>query len=153
MINVGEILDDRCVLLDISEKRKKHVVAALVNAVANAGFIENPSQVVRDVLERESKASTGIGRGVAIPHLLADGINTTVMAFARSRVGVPFDAIDGRPVRLFFLILGPQGFPGRHLQLLSRLSRLLHHEECLAGLLDAQSAGEVRSILSVEEAE
>jgi len=151
MLNLGEILDIRCVLLDVAAKKQKQIVSALVESIAGAGRIPEAKKFTKLVLEREKRASTGIGRGVAIPHWLGDDIDETVMAFARTTAGVPFDSIDGQPVRLFFLILGPSSRPTEHLQLLSRLSRILHNDECIDRLLSAQSPDEVQSVLEHEE--
>ena len=148
MLSLAEILNDRCILLDIEEKKKKLVIAKLVGLVADTGIILDPKRIVKGVLDREKQASTGIGHGVAIPHLLADYIDTTIMAFGRTTNAVPFDAIDGQPVNVFFLILGPSGHPTDHLQLLSRLSRLLTHKEFIAELLQAKNAQEIRQKLA-----
>ena len=125
MLSPAEILDERCVLFDIDAKRKKQVVEALVGSLGDIGVIDDPRRISRLVLDRERKASTGIGHGVAIPHWLSAEIPRTVMAFARTRRGVSYSAIDGRPVQLFFLILGSSDNPNEHLQLLSTMSRIL----------------------------
>lgn len=151
MLSPAEILDERCVLLDMNVRRKRKVVSRLVDALAEVGVITDPRETTREVLEREKRASAGIGRGVAIPHRLTDTVAQTVMAFGRTRDGVSFGAIDGRPVGLVFLILGPADRPNEHLQLLSRLSRLFHRDECVKRLLEARTAADVRSVLQQEE--
>ncbi|MBN1687068.1 MAG: PTS sugar transporter subunit IIA [Spirochaetales bacterium] len=151
MLSPAEILDDRCILLDLRVKRKKDVIAALVESLAAAGHIANAKQVTKNVLLREKTASTGVGHSAAIPHWLSVEIDKTVMAFGRTVFEVQFGAIDGKPVRLFCLIVGPADRPNEHLQLLSRLSRILRHEECIDALLAAEEKDEVRRIFSREE--
>lgn len=151
MLSPAEILDERCILLDMKARKKKDVIANLVESLASAGFIENPRKVTKLVLDREKSASTGIGHGAAIPHWLSPDMEQTVMAFGRTIAEIPFGAIDGKPVRLFCLIAGPSNRPNDHLQLLSRLSRILRHDECIEALLAAQEKEEIREIFSREE--
>ena len=151
MLSPAEILADRCILLDMQVKRRKGVIAELVNSLAAAGYVADPKEVTKRVLAREKEASTGVGHGAAIPHWLSPEIERTVMAFGRTVSGVHFGAIDGRPVRLFCLIVGPSDRPNDHLQLLSRLSRILHLKECIEALLSAKDKNEVRETFSREE--
>ncbi len=153
MLSLAALLDERRILLDMEAKRKKHVITALVDVIADAGMVDDPKLIAQYVLEREKRASTGIGRGVAIPHWLGEEISETVMAFGRTKTSVAFDAIDGMPVRLFFLMLGPAGRPTEHLQLLSRLSRILHNDRCVDRLLNAADPHQIRLILEEEESE
>ena len=153
MLRLSEILDERCVLLDIDAKRKKQVIHLLVESIAGTGAIGDPELVAGLVLDREKQASTGIGHGIAIPHLLMADLARTVMAFARTRQGVRFGAIDGAAVRLIFLLLGPAGSPGDHLQLLSRMSRILQRGENIDALMHAADARQVLNALEREEIE
>ena len=77
------------------------------------------------ILEREKLGSTGIGEGVAIPHGKMKGIDHILCAFGRSKKGIDFDAVDGKPVHIFFLLLAPEDSAGLHIQMLSRISRIL----------------------------
>ncbi len=150
VLSLAELLDERCVLLDVKAKKKTKIIAALVNSVSDAGLIDDPDRITRLVLEREKRASTGIGKGAAIPHWLGEGIDRTIMAFARCATGISFGSIDGMPVRLLFLILGPAGYPNEHLQLLSRLSRILHSDSCIDKLLSAAEPHQIRQVLERE---
>ena len=83
-------------------------------------------QLYDQLSKRESLSSTGIGSGVAIPNAKLEGVSGHVAAFGRSPVGVDFDAIDGKPVHLIFLILSPQQSTESHLKVLARISKFLH---------------------------
>jgi mannitol/fructose-specific phosphotransferase system IIA component (Ntr-type) len=91
-------------------------------------------------MERESVQSTGIGFGVAIPHGRSDAVRELSMVAGVSRYPVPFDAIDGEPVRLFFLIVGPEASAGLHVKILSRIARLVRRDAVRQQLLEAASA-------------
>lgn len=88
-------------------------------------MISNVEAAVAVILEREKLGSTGIGEGIAIPHGKMKGIDRILCAFGRSKEGVDFDAIDKKPVHIFFLLLAPEDSAGLHIQMLSRISRIL----------------------------
>jgi mannitol/fructose-specific phosphotransferase system IIA component (Ntr-type) len=96
----------------VSEERhlretKEAVVAELARLVETSGRISNAHKLLTDLLNRERKASTAVGRGVAIPHVRTIQAKDLVIAFARSTPGVPYDAPDGAPVHLFFVLVAP----------------------------------------------
>ncbi|MGA7104007.1 MAG: PTS sugar transporter subunit IIA, partial [Candidatus Deferrimicrobiaceae bacterium] len=104
------------------------------------------------LMERESLGSTGIGDGVAIPHGKVAGIDRLVAAFGRSRNGVQFHSLDGKPAHLFFLIMAPENSAGMHLKALARISRLLKDERFRRSLLEAADVNELRTLLNEEDA-
>ena len=152
MNGVAELLDSECIKLDLEARRKSDALRELVELLHREGKIEDPEAAQAGLIEREKLASTGIGRGIAIPHLLSEEARETVMAFGRKREGIRFDAIDGRPVTLVFLIVGPKHREYAHLRLLSRLARLLQEDSFRQALLQAQSASEVLEIVRGKEA-
>jgi PTS system nitrogen regulatory IIA component len=81
--------------------------------------------VVKIIMEREALGSTGIGDGVAIPHGKMAGSGNVLCVFGRSKKGVDFDAVDGQPVHIFFLVLAPEDSASLHLKVLSRISKIL----------------------------
>ena len=87
--------------------------------------MQDVGETVGVILEREKLGSTGIGDGVAIPHGKMKGLSRILCAFGRSKKGIDFDAVDGKPVHIFFLLLAPEDSAGLHIQMLSRISRIL----------------------------
>lgn len=104
-------------------------IRLLVDRMAQAGFLKDPPEVLRLVLEREREYPTGIGSGVAVPHCSCLELDESLVALAAFPEGVDFGAPDG-PVRLVFLLLSPPGNSGAHLKLLARISRLARHDIC-----------------------
>ncbi len=104
-----EIVHRKAIIPTVKAKDKKGVVTELVKSVKTAYGLTKLSvtDVANAVLEREKVGSTGIGRGVALPHAKTSLVNKLVGAFGRSPAGIPFDAVDGEPVYLVFLILAP----------------------------------------------
>jgi mannitol/fructose-specific phosphotransferase system IIA component (Ntr-type) len=96
--------------------------------------------------------STGIGFGVAIPHARSAAVRELTMVAGVSPTPVPFDAIDGEPVRLFFLIVGPESSAGQHVKILSRSARLVRRDTVRQQLLEAATADAFYHVLLDAEA-
>lgn len=97
--------------------------------------------------EREKLGSTGIGNGVAIPHVKSDELTRMGLVVARSVSGIEYDAIDGRPVHTVFLLLAPNGQSEEHLQALRWISGLARNQDFRRFFLAARSAAEIRDLL------
>jgi mannitol/fructose-specific phosphotransferase system IIA component (Ntr-type) len=97
--------------------------------------------ILRAVEERERVLSTGIGHGVAIPHCKSQQIQELRIAAGASSAPVAFDALDGQPVRLFFLLIGPEATAGEEVKALGRISRLVRRAPVREGLLACRDAG------------
>lgn len=121
----------------------------LVDAEAAGADVEH---LLRAVRERESVLSTGIGNGIAIPHGKSPEVDRLLLAAGVAREGVDFEALDGRPVTLFFLLIGPESAAGEHVKALSRLSRMLRRDSFRNRLTAASSPAEFYEILSEAEA-
>jgi len=124
-MNMKDALRESCVIADLKGGTKEEVLTELVSALKNAGLVQDVGQAVGVILEREKLGSTGIGDGVAIPHGKMKGLNRILCVFGRSKEGIDFDAVDGKPVNIFFLLLAPEDSAGLHIQMLSRISRIL----------------------------
>jgi PTS system nitrogen regulatory IIA component len=134
-----------------SPRSKSEVLRALSRLLARGTRGMAADEVERVLVERECLQTTGIGGGVAIPHGLHEGVPCLVGAVLVCPRPVPFEAIDGGPVSLFFSVLGPRNASGEHLKALARISRLLRDARVREGLVEAKSGREVYSILAHEE--
>jgi PTS system nitrogen regulatory IIA component len=99
------------------------------------------------VLEREAVLSTGIGHGIAIPHAKSPAVDKLWLVCGSSPDGIAFDSLDGKPVRLFFLLLGPDSAVGEHVKALSRIARLVRGDQVREALLGAESPEAFHQIL------
>lgn len=135
-----DILNEQRVTTRLVADTKDDALRALAQLFA----LDDPTlsvEAVHDVLrERERLASTGVGSGVAIPHGRIASIEQLRAAVAISPAGIPFDAIDGAPVRIIVGVLAPQHHTGDHLRVLARVSRLLRSNQVRESLLDAPDA-------------
>jgi nitrogen PTS system EIIA component len=103
--------------------------------------------MLKTLLERERLGSTGTGEGVAIPHGKADSISELMICFGKSETGIDFDAMDGKPVHLFFLLVAPTDSIGTHLSALARISNLLNNESVRRDLLEAEGVDAIHDLI------
>jgi PTS system nitrogen regulatory IIA component len=120
---------------------KESVIREMVASLHNAGLFRgtDPEDIVSAILKRELLGSTGIGRGVAIPHTKHNSVDRLVGTVALSPQGVTFDSLDGEPVHIFVLLISPQDRPGDHLRALENVSRSLRDDGFLRLLRQANS--------------
>jgi fructose-specific phosphotransferase system IIA component len=149
--SLTSILQTKCVFLDLKAKKRKQAIEELAEHAAACLGIADARGLAKELWKREKLSTTAVGHGVAIPHRLTDLVSDTVMIFGRSEHGVPFEAVDNEPVRILVMILGPEGAHSKHLQLLSRLARLMSSTEFRQELLDAGSPDEVIEVFARRE--
>ena len=138
---VGTRLKIKRVLLDLESRDKKRAVEELAATLKDAKEVVDFGAFLKEVFEREKLCSTGIGDGIALPHARTDAVKDFVIAFGRSGAGVEFDAIDGKPVKLIFLMGTPKEEKlGGYLRILAHLSRLLRSKSFRQSLLRAENA-------------
>ena len=146
-----DLIDERCVKLSLQKKSKRGLIKEMVDLLADADKIAERDRVLESVLEREKLMSTGVGNGVAIPHAKSDTVDQLMVAFATTGEDVDFQSLDKRPVRLIFLLVGPEENPGLHIKALSRISRLTSHKKFRQKLLNAASPADVLTIINEGE--
>jgi mannitol/fructose-specific phosphotransferase system IIA component (Ntr-type) len=152
ILRVGDLLAPERVKVPLEGLDKESILAELVDLVArSAGLAAQPDEIYRAVWEREEVLSTGIGEGLALPHAKIAGLGAIAMAGGVCREPVEFGALDGGPVRLLFLILGPETEAASQVRLLSRISRLLSEEPLRQQLVSAEDAERFCRILREAE--
>ncbi len=146
-----ELLSPDRVVIPLHVHDRQSAIAALTRRLADLADAAYEAVLVA-VLERESVQSTGVGFGVAIPHGRCAAVRELAMVAGVSPTAVPFDAIDGEPVRLFFLIVGPEASAGLHVKILSRIARLVRRDTVRQQLLEAATADAFYNVLLDAEA-
>ncbi|HET7586232.1 MAG TPA: PTS sugar transporter subunit IIA [Gemmatimonadaceae bacterium] len=125
---LSELLSVDRVKVPLDSRTKNDVLRELVGLVTAGRAPADVEAILAAVNERERVLSTGIGSGVAIPHGKTPYIDQLILAAGVSAVPIDFDALDGAPVRVFFLLVGPESASGAHVKALSRISRLLRRD-------------------------
>jgi PTS system nitrogen regulatory IIA component len=140
------VLKKEAIILDLKATDKKSVLEELTIPAATISKIDH-SQLVRMLMERERLGTTGIGGGIAIPHGKLKNLPSELLCMGISHKGVSFEAMDGKPVHIFFLLFTPEGATDLHLMLLSRISKMLRNDIFKQRLLDAPNVDTVFDIL------
>jgi PTS system nitrogen regulatory IIA component len=150
-MKILDFLAPEAININLQATNKKAVLEELVEALVKTGKVTDRKKVLDVLLEREELGSTGIGHCIAIPHGKSDAVTELAASFALSHDGVAFDALDGEPVNIFFMLVAPEGSAGTHLKALARISGLLKDKFFLKNLLAAQSREEVLKVIEEEE--
>ena len=133
------------VLDDLTSTDKNGAILEMVNALVERGEIaqEDRDKVTRALREREKIGSTGIGKGIAVPHAKQDNVDQLIGAFARSQSGIQFDSLDGEPVYLVFMLLSNKALTSQHLDALKCIARFLREDTFCKFLRNAKSQAEI----------
>jgi len=152
-MKISELLDKSSISVNLVAADKDEALSELVDLLIAAGKIKKKDKtpILKNIKEREQLGSTGIGKGVAIPHAKADNVKNMISAFAVSKKGLDFRSLDGEPTFLFFLLVAPGETPGPHLKALAKISRLLDDKFIRDRLQSASNATEVLDIFKKEE--
>ena len=142
---LSEILKKEAVLLNLKAEDRFEAIKKLVQALVRAGVLaESIKPIVEyEVIEREKLLGTGMEHGVAVPHGLVDGVDSEVAAFAKADTPIDFEAQDGAPVDLIFLLIIPPGPTFVRVRRLSEIVRLLHQERIRQKIREANTVEEI----------
>jgi len=144
-MDLGDLITDNGVMPSLEAKTKKQCLQEMASrASALTGLCSRA--ILETLLQRERLGSTGLGRGIAVPHVKFKDLDEIVCIFARLDTPVDFEAPDGAPVDLIFLLLAPEHASGDHLKALARISRLLRQPDISGGL---RSSGGEQELLNV----
>lgn len=150
-MRVTEFLQPEAVLPELTSSTKSEVLRELAHALARMAP-QVPAERLWQVLdERERIGSTGMEKGVAIPHGRLPELTGLVACFGVSPQGIDFDARDGRPSHFFFALVAPESSAGLHLKALSKISRLFRSDGLRSALLAARGADELYALFSRED--
>lgn len=152
-MRIIDLLDEKSIMLDAKPASKQETLDAAVDLMVKSGKINDKEKYKKGVYAREEEGTTGIGEGIAIPHCKSDAVSKPGLAAMVIKDGVDFDALDGEPVQLLFLIAAPDSEDNVHLDVLSKLSVLLMDEEFTSKLKAAKSVKEFLQIIDAAEKE
>lgn len=121
---LGEHINEDLILCDIHSKKKNDAIEEMIELFAKADVVKDKEDFSNAIKRREELESTGIGRGVAIPHGRSSSVKELKVAFARSKEGIDFQALDKKPVYLIFMIAAPTEVKKEYLQIVAKIARL-----------------------------
>lgn len=147
-MKVTDIFRKEYIVEELKSKSKRDVLAELSDVFLQGDVKYSHEDMVNTLLEREKLGSTGIGDGVAIPHGKLANLEELIVSFGRSKEGVEFDAMDGKPAHIFFLLMAPEDTTGKHLKALAKISKMLKDSTFRKKLLEAKSKDELYMIIT-----
>ncbi|MBO7048492.1 MAG: PTS sugar transporter subunit IIA [Spirochaetia bacterium] len=147
---VVNLIEEDIIKIPLEAKTKPDVIKELVDVLKKAGKIEDAESVFRAVMLRENMGSTGLEKGIAVPHAKTHKVNNLVLAIGISPEGVDFDSLDGEPSKLFFLLIATPQQAGPHIEALSEIARLTRSSNFCKLLLNAKTPKEIVDIFSAQ---
>lgn len=152
-MQIKDILFEDLMIMDLQAESKTAVIEEMVNKLYEEGIIDDAQAYKKGIIKREEQTSTGLGDGVAMPHAKHSSVKQAAVLFAKSKQGVDFEALDGEPVNLFFMIAAPAGENDVHLQVLASLSRSLVDGDFIQQLKEVNTSTEVLELFKEKERE
>jgi len=151
-MKLSEIITIDNIIPELRAKDKKGVLGELADVITSHHPDIDKRMLVKVLVEREHLGSTGIGDGVAIPHGKLNTVEHPIVSFGRSKRGLDFDSMDGQPAYLFFLLLAPESSSGIHLQVLTRIAKMLKKSVFRKELMQAETREELyQTIIQSDE--
>jgi fructose-specific phosphotransferase system IIA component len=147
-MNIRKAITKETIRLNLVSREKTAIIEELVDLLDRAGRISDRKAVLKCVLEREKKMSTGMHNGLAIPHGKTDTVEGLVAAVGLIPEGVDFESMDKQPSRIFILTVSPANRAGPHIQFLAEISRLLNRADVRKQILEADNPDTLHALLT-----
>ena len=152
-MNLKKVLSCDTISLELKSGTKDGVIEEMTDLLMAAGKIkgiEDRKVVLKAVMDREKKMSTGMQNGIAIPHGKTDAVESLVAALGVKKEGIDFGSLDGQPSRIFVMTISPDNRTGPHIQFLAEISRQLNDPKIRDAILNAKSREEIIELLAQE---
>ena len=145
-----DMIVEKVIKTPLTSKDKPGVLRELIQILKDAGEIDDFDKVLKTVQEREDKMSTGLEKGIAVPHAKTDAVSSLKLAIGIAPQGIDFDSMDKQPSKLFFLLLAPPGQSGPHVEALAEIAKLATSTSFCKALINADNAQEVVDLMKGE---
>lgn len=153
MAEIYQLLTPDTIRVGLPGRTKEEVIDHLIDLLQGSPGVRDLETVRKAVFEREAIMSTGVGKGLGLPHAKTVAVDDTVAAFAVTEQPIEFGSIDSKPVRLLFLLVGSEQAKSQHIKLLSRVSRLMNRDSFREQLLQAANGDDVLAAFSDGESQ
>lgn len=146
---IAKLIDAAALIGELEAKTKEAALKELLAAAQSTGAVPTAAvkALQKRLADREAIGSTGLGNGIAVPHVKGEQVDRVTMVLARCRKGIEWQAIDGRPVQVLFLLVSPSDEPETHLQCLRWIAGLARNTDFRRFLLDAADPAAIRELL------
>lgn len=150
-MRLSEILKPQNIKVPLQADNKTDAITELIDLLGANGELVEKGRVLDAVLEREATRTTGIGNGLAIPHGKCNGVDHLVMAIGKADTPIDFQAIDGKPVNLIWMLASPPDKTGPHITALARISKLMTIEKFRRSVAEATSSQQIYDLIVAQE--
>lgn len=150
-MKISDLLNEGNVIAGLLAADKKEAITTLVNTIQPTVGDELTKASLNAVLDREAVMSTGVGKGLAIPHGRVKGIEQNFVAFGKLKAAIEYGSIDQKPVNMIFLLIGPESQSSQHIKLLSRISKLMNNDDFRDRVDNCQTAADIVAAFQQEE--
>ena len=150
-MRLRDLLDETTVRIGLESDDKEECFEEMIDILVRAGRISDRAGALKAIQDREAQATTGIGKGVAIPHGKHASLTKFAAALGISHNGIEFDAMDGEPVHMVMLLLANSDQPGLHVRVLAEVSRIVQVPGFYRKAVKASTPAELLDIIDSEE--
>ena len=150
-MKITEFLVPEAIIPSLRSTDKESAVKEMVETLVKTGSVKNAAHAVEVLLEREKLGSTGIGQNIAVPHAKSEEVKNLALGVSISEKGVDFEALDGDPVNIIFMVIAPIDATGLHLKVLARIARLLKDKVFRNSLRSCKTAEKIYETIKEED--
>jgi fructose-specific phosphotransferase system IIA component len=146
-MDINKLTNKNLVNLNLKGDTKKEVLKEMIELFEKENRITSADEFYQTILAREEEGSTGLGRGIAIPHGKSETVEELTLAVGRTEKGIDYNSLDGKPVNLIFMVADYKGYSPGYLKMVSKLVSKLRIDEYRKSLMNAESEAEVIKII------
>ena len=146
-MEIKDLLKKELMIMDLKASTKMEAIDEMITKLKEKDIISDETEFKDLILKREERSSTGLGEGIAMPHAKTSVVKSPSVLFARSHKGIDYDALDGEPVHIFFMIAASEGAHDLHIETLAKLSKMLLNDDFINGLKTCETADEVYALV------
>ncbi len=150
-MRITDIITKNSIAVNLIADSKEDLLEKMLLLAAKSGRINDNTLALKEIKEREKIMSTGVGKGIALPHAKTNAVSESVGSLAFLAEPIDYDSFDGEPVNIVFMLLGRENNVGIHLRLLSKISRLMNNDSFKIQLLDCGTNEEVVDLFNKME--
>ena len=147
-MKITDILNKENIIFELKAQTKDEIIEELINSLKNNEQVKNIKRLKEAILEREEVLSTGIGKGIAIPHCRTNAVVGIVLAFGKTKIPIDFEALDNKPVLFVFLLASNEEMNSEHLKLLKLISLMTSNDDLLSRINRSNNSEEIYNILA-----
>lgn len=147
-MEITNLINENLIIMNLESDTKKEAFKEIIEVLAKENIITSKDIFLKTILAREEEGSTGLGRGIAIPHGKSEVVNDLTLAFGRAKDGIEYNSLDQKPVNLIFMVADYEGYSPDYLKIVSKLVSKMRIEKYRKALLEAENKAEILEVIN-----